>query len=133
MSDDTFTLITQKQMGVMSPKHAKALDRIDERRAELELELASLDEQQEAIILKTVQRLKIDTDGPFRGIRVAEDRTVHAQYCACPNCQAQLNNTTVTEATRIMLERGFVHPENAREMLQRAAAVDKQRGPPIIH
>jgi len=133
MSDDNFKFITEKRMGKLRRQHAATLTRIAERRAEIEIELASLAEQEDAVLDKTMARLQIDTDGPFRGLRVADGKYVHAVYCSCPSCQAELNNTTVTAATEIMLARGLVHADQAPRLLHEAQMMDKQRGPPVIH
>lgn len=133
MSTTTFKLVSQKLMGKMRPKHRQALTRIETRRAELVTELEALDAEQQTIIEKTTELLKIDMEGPFRGLHLDDDGGVHALYCTCAPCQADLNNTTVLEATRIMIERGFIHPEQAASMLARAEAMDKQSGTPYVH
>ena len=134
MSTTTFKLVTQKNMGKMKPAHRKELARIETRRAELVQELEVLQTTYQRIVDKTTDRLQIATGGPFRGLRLdAGDGSVHALYCPCAVCQADLNNTTVTEATQIMIERGFIHPEQAVLMLQRAEAMDRQICTPYVH
>ena len=133
MSTTTFKLVAQKLMGKMRPKHRQALTRIETRRAELVTELEALDAEQGDIIAKTTEHLKIDMEGPFRGLHLDDDGGVHALYCTCAPCQADLNNTTVLEATQIMIERGFIHADQAAAMLQRAEAMDKQTGTPYVH
>ena len=133
MSTTTFKLVTQKLMGKMKPTHRKELSRIESRRAELVIELEALDTEQQSIIEKTTEHLQIDMEGPFRGLHLDDDGGVHALYCPCAVCQADLNNTTVVEATQIMIERGFIHPEQAEVMLQRAEVMDKQHGTPYSH
>lgn len=133
MSTTTFKLVTQKLMGKMKPTHRKELARIESRRAELVTELEALDTEQTALIQKTTEQMKIDMEGPFRGLHLDDDGGVHALYCPCAVCQADLNNTTVMEATQIMIERGFIHADQAATMLQRAETVDKQQGTPYVH
>jgi hypothetical protein len=133
MSTTTFKLVAQKLMGKMKPTHRKELSRIETRRAELVMELETLDTEQQTIIEKTTAHLKIDMEGPFRGLHLDDDGGVHALYCTCAPCQANLNNTTVLEATQIMIERGFIHADQAAVMLQRAEAMDKQHGTSYVH
>lgn len=133
MSTTTFKLVTQKLMGKMKPTHRKELARIESRRTELMAELEALETAQHSIVEKTTSHLKIDTDGPFRGLHLDDDGGVHALYCPCAVCQADLNNTTVLEATQIMIERGFIHAEQAPMMLAKAQEMDKQSGSPLVH
>lgn len=133
MSTTTFKLVTQKLMGQMKPMHRKKLARIESRRAKLVTELEALDTEQQGIIEKTTEHLKIDMEGPFRGLHLDDDGGVHALYCPCAVCQADLNNTTVVEATQIMIERGFIHADQADMMMQRAEVMDKNNGTPYVN
>lgn len=131
MSD--FKLITEKNMGSLSPRHHKKFKRIEATREELIAALQQLDVDQDALYEKIVAKLSIDVTGPYRGLRIDDDGSAHAIYCPCASCQAQLNNMTATEATEAMLARGFIHGTLAPAVRAQAAAVDKARGKPYIH
>lgn len=129
----TFTIIPRKHMGTLKPIMRRTLKRIELRRNKLTEELQQLDLAEQAALVQTAEELQIDTDGPFRGIHVEDDGSVHALYCTCAKCQADLNNVSVTEAVEAMIERGFIHPERAAHERQQAAVIDRQRGSPMVH
>lgn len=129
----TFKYITKKHMGRMEPTYRRELDLLEKRREEVLAELEHMEARQAEILVATAEHLKIDTDGPFRGLHLEDNGDVHALYCSCAVCQADLNNVTVTEATQIMIERGFIHEEQAAVMLHQAREADKKFGSTIVH
>ena len=129
----SFTFITHKVMGKLSQAAQRTLRRVNTRREELALELAALAEEEEAVLVKATARLRIDTDGPFRGLSIGPGGEVTAVYCSCAPCQALLNNTTVAAATEALIDLGEIHGDMVPLMRARAAEVDKRRGTLIIH
>lgn len=129
----SFTFIAQKRMGKLRPADDKELKRIEARRDVLVAELQALDDAEQTVLTKTTQRLKIDTEGPFRGVHIEDDGTVYALYCSCVGCQATLNNVSVKEATEAMIAMGHIHADMAPQMRQQAAALDKKRGSTVVH
>lgn len=133
MTINTFEVVTQKQMGTVRPRQHKKLKQLEARRQALELELTAVIEASDAVLEKATKKLKIDTDGPFRGLHLSEDGTLTVMYCPCVICQANVNNVTVTEAATIMLSRGLLPNEDPAQLMKRAAAVDKGKKAPYVH
>jgi hypothetical protein len=120
-------------MGKMTRTNRAKLKRLEARRAELSAELEAIGDEEEAVIAKTVTHLKIDTDGPFRGLHLDDTGGVHALYCMCAPCQAKLNNVTVVAATEFMIERGLIHHEHAHDRLNQAEELDRKHGVPYVN
>jgi hypothetical protein len=129
----TFTIIAQKLMGKLSASSRRELKRIETQRATLVEQLKALDDAEQELLLHTTDQLKIDTEGPFRGIHITDAGEVHAMYCTCPPCQAELNGVGVVEATEIMIERGFIHADQADTMRRQARLDAAQRKSTMVH
>ncbi|MBA2706285.1 MAG: hypothetical protein H0U59_00590 [Gemmatimonadaceae bacterium] len=129
----TFKLVAQKAMGKMRPTHSRDLKRVEKRRAKLVAELEALDARQDEVVQRVIDHLQIDVTGPFRGLHLDDDGGVHALYCTCPPCQANLNSVSVEDATEALIERRFIHENEADHMRHRARLMDQQKGSVLVH
>lgn len=133
MPTTTFKPITQKHMGTLRRSMHRELKRIEAKKIKLSQEMATLEAAEQQLLVKTIEHLRIDTEGPFRGVHIDDSGNVQALYCPCPECQAELNDVSVTEATEIMIQRGFIHPNMADHMRMHASEADKQRKDKYVH
>lgn len=128
-----FTFIAQKYMGDVKARDRRTLLSMEKKYDKLVEQLQGLDVARADLLARVAEDLKIDTTGPFRGMSIEQDGTVHVTYCPCVTCQATLNNMSAADTAEAMLARGLIHAEQAANSRAFAAAVDVKRGKPMVH
>ena len=133
MTNRKFEVVSERELGRMTPDQLVIWKKLEQRRKRLEASEAILEEDTELFITSFLKDHNVENHAAATGIELREDGIVVQQYCECYKCQAGLQGMSPSLVVEAMVRQQRIDPVKIAEARKWAAGAEKQLGRNLLN